>query len=164
EQQQIVNTNCKVSVFLEFIKAKSGCSATGKNLMAITDIVDVSDQRGHVRNLRWHPKDCARRYLKDRETLIVLQVHNDKSTSSEGNPMTGQAVYTPLLLSLVSNKGFNDALNPHKDETRNVLPSKPRRARSFTFDNDEFRKARSKTRSSGSSSGRKSTARKSRKI
>ncbi|BFZ07928.1 hypothetical protein BsWGS_10967 [Bradybaena similaris] len=155
EQRQIVNINCKAAVFLAFIKAKSGCGSD--------DVVDLADERGQVKNLRVHPGVCAKKYLKDRETLIVLKVHNDNPINVAGKAITGKVVYTSLLLSFVSNKEFNDALNPHREEAtaNNATPSKPVRARSFTFDRDEFRRARSKSRSSSS---KKSTPRKGRKM
>ncbi|XP_012936137.2 uncharacterized protein LOC106011355 isoform X1 [Aplysia californica] len=147
EQEQIFNPDCRNDVLLDFIKRHCQCGGE--------DVVELSDERGVVKNLRSFPQEYAKEYLRDRETLILLRVDNFPMSEENGSS-SNKAVYTPLLSSLMSNPDFIDILNPPKDDdTLSEISSKSSRRRSSTFEIDDFRSTRSKGKVSSTHSGKK---------
>ncbi|XP_069116406.1 uncharacterized protein CXorf65 homolog [Argopecten irradians] len=105
QQSRIFNANCRNEVLLHHIKRRCEC-------VEREDIVELSDEKGVVKNLRNFPFDYGSEYLKERETLILLKVDNLPEDQD-----CDRMVYVPLLIELEHNKEFTDALNP-KQEVR----------------------------------------------
>ncbi|KAL8610437.1 hypothetical protein ACOMHN_035154 [Nucella lapillus] len=103
DKSKIFNSHCKNGILLETMKIHCGC---GKK-----EVVEVCDERGLVKNLRNHPTSYGSDFLKERETLVLLTVHNTPADKGE----TAKPVFTPLLASLRDDKDFNDTLNQEKE-------------------------------------------------
>ncbi|GFO12016.1 hypothetical protein PoB_003852100 [Plakobranchus ocellatus] len=127
------------------------------------DVIDLSDEKGVVKNLRKFPQEYAKEYLKDREILILLRVEKRESpntgrSSSETGHHAAKTVFTPLLNSLVTNADFMETLNPSREEdSLSEVSSKSSRRRSSTFDMDDLKSnsGRAKSKTSLQSAGRK---------
>nr|KAG5711989.1 hypothetical protein BaRGS_026430 [Batillaria attramentaria] len=105
EKKRIFNAHCKNEVLLQSIKSQCDCGEK--------DVVELSDERGVVKNLRHFPSDYGSEFLKERETVVLLSVKdvgNKEETEGE------RPVFTPLLTSLASNQDFIDTLNPDGGE------------------------------------------------
>ncbi|GFR95938.1 hypothetical protein ElyMa_004441600 [Elysia marginata] len=147
DQKQIFNPNCLNTILLRYIKRRCCCDPQ--------DTVELSDEKGVVKNLRQFPQEYAKAYVKDREVLILIKVENvepcNGKTSVESNHGSSKTTYKPLLSSLVGNSDFMEALNPPREEdsVSDVSSSKSSRRRSSTFDMEELKansaRAKSKT-------------------
>ncbi|XP_064600914.1 uncharacterized protein LOC135467084 [Liolophura sinensis] len=104
---EIYNPDCRNDVLLQHIKSK--CKLAGTD-----DVLELSDERGVVKNLRNYPTDYAAEYLRDREILILLRVDGTSSSMSEDTEME-RSTFVPLLHGLEDNAEFHDTLNPKAD-------------------------------------------------
>lgn len=105
EKKRLFNAHCKNDVLLQSIKSQCDC--------AENDVVDLSDERGVVKNLRLFPSDYGSEFLKERETLVLLKV---KDVSNKEESEGERPVFTPLLASLVNDRDFNETLNLMTDD------------------------------------------------
>ncbi|CAL1527119.1 unnamed protein product [Lymnaea stagnalis] len=143
DQEQLFNPNSRNNLFLLNVKNRCQCQSE--------DVIDVSDERGNLKNLSNFPKEYAKEYLKDRERLVLVRRDYDKSSYSTQNNLSRQGIFKPLLQSLAGNQEFIDKLNSQIDESSlSELSTKSQRP--STFDVDEFRAVRSRSRSSMTSS------------
>ncbi|RUS87863.1 hypothetical protein EGW08_004396 [Elysia chlorotica] len=158
DQQQIFNPDCRNATLLSYIRIR--CCANSK----VSDLVELSDERGVVKNLRQFPQEYAKAYVRDREILVLLKVDNVESSTSFSSSKpghVGRVTYTPLLTNLRENSDFMETLNPpREDESLSDVSSKSSRRRSSTLDIDELKtnSARAKSKTNGQSVAKKPTA------
>ncbi|XP_025103803.1 uncharacterized protein LOC112569927 [Pomacea canaliculata] len=95
EQCRIFNAICRNDLLLDSIRSQCQCD---QNV-----VVDLSDERGEVKNLRCFPTSYGSDFLKERETLVLLRVDNDVHKETP--------FFTPLLNSLLRDQKFLDAIN-----------------------------------------------------
>ncbi|KAL8601615.1 hypothetical protein ACOMHN_003881 [Nucella lapillus] len=147
DQTKIFNADCKNEILLENIKLHCECSDN--------EVVEVSDERGVVKNLRNFPLEYGSDFLKARETLILLTVQN----------VLDKPVFTPLLASLRIDPDFNETLNRDMDLDRFTPdPSSGSRRQQLPSETDDDllnRSMKGKNKTGGSTpSGKKSSNRK----
>ncbi|XP_046339072.1 uncharacterized protein LOC124120316 isoform X2 [Haliotis rufescens] len=153
-RSRIFNANCRNDILLHHIKSCCDCGDS--------DIIDLSDEKGRVKNLRNNLNDYGTDYLKRRESLILLRVDHSKGEDNQES-----LKFIPLLAGLKGNREFTEALNPIREETAssgttNTQPSKTRRRSSIVdFNLEDLKNGKTKTKSNSSSASRKSISRRS---
>lgn len=82
------------------------------------EVIELSDEHGAVKNLRQNLNEYGSRYLKQRETLILLRVDTClMETDSDTDSVTDRTIFIPMLNQMSDNREFIDILNP-KDQRR----------------------------------------------
>ncbi|XP_046545260.1 uncharacterized protein CXorf65-like [Haliotis rubra] len=153
-RSRIFNANCRNDILLHHIKSCCDCGES--------DIIDLSDEKGRVKNLRNNLNDYGTDYLKRRESLILLRVDHSKGEDNQE-----RLKFIPLLAGLKANREFIEALNPIQEETpssgsSNTQPNKTRRRSSIVdFNLEDLKNGKTKAKSNGSSASRKSMSRRS---
>ncbi|KAK7103490.1 uncharacterized protein CXorf65 homolog [Littorina saxatilis] len=155
DQRKIFNPHSKNENLLENIKLNCGCGEK--------EVVDVSDERGVVKNLRNFPSDYGSDFLKERETLVLLTVQNGVTATDDNiSADNDRPVFTPHLTSLRNDREFLDTLNQDVDlDQSDSLSQSGRRHHMSEGDDDVFHKEKRKGKTG--TPGKKSILRRSTK-
>ncbi|KAK6182561.1 hypothetical protein SNE40_010215 [Patella caerulea] len=128
----IFNANCKNDILLHYIKRKCQCSDN--------DMIELSDERGQVKNIRNNRDQYGTKFIKDRENVILLKI-------DDSIPVTDpkKTKYIPMLVEMQENKAFMDAVNYGK---MGEDPNLRRRSSSVGPDHDDQPTPRTKSKTS----------------
>lgn len=65
QKKTLFNANCKVAILLDNIKLRCGCDKT--------TMIDLFDSTGSMCRLEDHPKDNGIKFVRERETYILVK-------------------------------------------------------------------------------------------
>ncbi|ESP00127.1 hypothetical protein LOTGIDRAFT_173432 [Lottia gigantea] len=144
-ESKIFNANCRVEHLLDNIREQCHCSDQ--------DTIELSDERGRVKNIRNKKDDFGIKFINERENVILLKVEVDGSSANKES--NNKPKFIPLLTELQDNTAFIEAVNLGKTGDDPVL----RRRSSMTPSDQGEMTGKSGGKTKSSSSKKKSFGR-----